>query len=1125
MRGVVSRSVCRGGRPRITPMRLAVLGVALFGLCFPSTAGAEVQTHVFDPVLSLTGGCTTNKLDPVADPGCPTEHAPNPFSQPSGVAVDLHGDIYVANIGNNSGSEGRVDVFDPSGHFITEFKTEPFPETIAVDTQCNVYVKQFEERTLRYTPSSCPPSELTTYGELTWLSGSQGGIAVNSSNDHLFVRRGESISEYSPTGELIDSTIGQGALFTGRSSTIAVYGATGDIYTSTTKTADKQVPSEEEPFVSIVKVFGSGPGHPLKYTIDGSDTPEGGFRADFGKLGLAVDEANGDLYVNDVEGSGFVYQFRLNEAGEYEFISKISHSFQDVAQAIAFDNGPSSPNQGHLFVTSHPQNVGHLFAFEPAPEEAAPIVEGESFSGLSTTEALLEGEVNPNGAATGYRFEYVDEATFQSDVAESGAGHGFDHATRAPVPGAQLPASNAAVPVSEAITGLQPGTKYHFRVFAENAKGIAEGERKGGEEVEHVFATYPPASPGLPDSRAYELVTPPDTNGRLPTATGIGIGDGFETNLVTALGPNGDTNLLYETVGGSLPGTEGTGAINGDVYEAERGPAGWSSSIAEPSGAQSQAPSSGGFSPDHLYSFWNTAGGGVHDNGSLVIGGEETHYTRMPDGSFELIGKGAGGEEDPLARGRRISAGATHLILTSPVQLEPDAPPTPVSRPSPDFGTVYDRGPGGTVRVLSLLPGDITPASAGEIAYQGTSADGSAVAFKVGSTLYERRSGETLIVEEGNPTFTGISGDGGRVFFLKGGNIFAFDAGEGTTIPVGSGGESTVVNISADGSHVYFVSTKRLGGQGKSGKDNLYVWNDGTIAFIGTLEHIDVTGKDEGVSGFLVGGLGLWTQYGPTNMGTNGGPANDPSRTTANGRFLVFQSRAELTGYDSEGHPEIYRYDSNDGSLLCVSCNPTLAPVVSGGKLQSLSASGNQFAPGNSLAPTANLTEDGQVVFFETEDALVAGDVDQTQDVYEWEAEGTDGCTRASGCFSLISSGHSAEANYLYAAGRDGNDVFFRTGDQLLRADQDATPSIYDARVGGGFAETQAPACQGEACRGAVSSPPDLPDIASTGMSDLGARKHCPKGERRVFSRGKSRCVKAHHKGRHRHKHHSRSSQ
>jgi hypothetical protein len=1129
-------------RERRGRMRLCLIGLFLIASAFclapTAAAQAEVQTHEFDPVLSLTGGCGTSTVDPVADPDCPSGgHPPKAFSRPAGVAIDAFGDIYISNWGaNNEGSEGRIDIFDSAGHFITEFipkfAGEPaparFPGGLAVDSEGYLYVLQSkssgDRAVVRYTASSFPPTGTTEYISPTTIDSNLGAgeksVAVDPADNHVYVAEGPRIAEYASAKEgsgLIDDTIGAGSLFNGEG--VAVNGLNGDIYASSTLTGP-QIPSSEEEIITVIKVFGGGEGHPLKETIDGSDTPAGRFLSTIGRVGIALDQSNGDLYVSDILGNGPVYQFRRNEGGKYGFISKVEHSFQYVSSpTVAFDSSASSPNQGYLFVTSHPSGIGHLFAFEPKPEEGPPIVTGEAFSGVGASEALLEAEVNPNGAASNYRVEYVDEATFEQDIAESGPGHGFDHALKAPEPDASLAAGSAAVPVFVPISGLEPATKYHFRVVAENPLGITAGE-------EHVFATYPQSSAGLPDSRSYELVTPPDTNGRLPTATGIGLGDGFESSLTMPNGASGGIDLLFETTGGTLPGSDGSGSFNGDIYRAERGPSGWQTTLAEPTGAQSTAPFSGGFSPDR-YAFWHTGLSG--DRGSLVIEGQTTHYLRNPDGSFELVGRGSLGE-DPRAVGRWITAGAAHVIFTSAVQLEPQAPASGVS-------AVYDRTPYGATHVVSLLPGDLTPPGGpGEAGatYLGSSADGSAVAFKVKGTMYVRLdNAETKEVALGETAFGGLSKDGGRLFYLGlteapkpeeilHGDIFAYDTATGEAKAIGSGGESILVNVSADGSHVYFVSPKVLdeAEEGIVGKDNLYAWDGSTVRFIATVDHLDVTGTHVG-NGSTYGGLGLWALNGLGSVSPINGPGNDPSRTTSDGRFFVFESHADLTGYDSEGRTEVYRYDAVEESLLCLSCNPSLAPARSDARLESLVGTKDQFAPETSVAPTANVSEDGRMVFFETEDALVPGDVDETQDVYEWEAEGAGACQTQGGCLYLISSGHSATSNYLYAVTPDGHDVFFRTGDQLLRADTDATPSIYDARIGGGFPEAQQPPCQAEACRGQASASPALSGAGSAAFvgpgnvkpRNPGARR-CAKGERKIKRRGKTRCVKRHRRSR-----------
>ena len=86
------------------------------------------------------------------------------------------------------------------------------------------------------------------------------------------------------------------------------------------------------------------------------------------------------------------------------------------------------------------------------------------------------------------------------------------------------------------------------------------------------------------------------------------------------------------------------------------------------------------------------------------------------------------------------------------------------------------------------------------------------------------------------------------------------------------------------------------------------------------------------------------------------------------------------------------------------------------------------------------MSDDGSRVFFNAYDALVPGDTNGTQDVYQWELPGTGDCTTANpsyseqngGCVSLISSGQSPQVSEFIDASADGKDVFFTTGSSLL---------------------------------------------------------------------------------------------
>jgi hypothetical protein len=334
-------------------------------------------------------------------------------------------------------------------------------------------------------------------------------------------------------------------------------------------------------------------------------------------------------------------------------------------------------------------------------------------------------------------------------------------------------------------------------------------------------------------------------------------------------------------------------------------------------------------------------------------------------------------------------------------------------------------------------------------------------------------------------------------------------------------GDVTPVNVSGDGTAAYFVSPTVLttapnprGETAIAGEENLYLSNEGELDFVGVLTERDVEGEPGGAE--LVAALGQWVDaVGPGTAELSGRLAIDPSRTTPDGSVLLFESRANLTGYDPEGHAEVYRYDSVNGELDCLSCNPTGAPATGGASLQSFSLVRGDPQPLNPFSLLRNLRADGRRAFFQSEEPLVADDTDGLQDVYEWEDQGVGSCERPGGCIYLISSGHSDRIDYLYGVSDSGDDVFFRSADLLVPADNDETPSIYDARVGGGFPEEPKKECEGEGCHPGVPVPPALPAPAKPALGaddNVKSAKPCPKGKRRVKRGGKARCVKKHRK-------------
>jgi hypothetical protein len=1096
----------------------AVVAFALL-VAAPIAQGAEASRQL-DPVLSLIGGCETPEaLDPIEDPGCPggTHPASGAFAVPMAVTTDFYGNIYVSNFGKlANGSQGRIDIFDPEGLFISELKI-PAPTSVAVDSKGNLYVVQEIESLkpiLRYEPSVYKPED----GEIEYpnvstplpmpgatKSALYTGIAINPENDHLFGNFGtEGVLEY-------DSAEGGNDILRKNAMPIYPYGM-GVAVDASRHLLYATAEEERIEIFDLTETVGS-PGEE-EYKNVGSIGPSAVPANDIGgHLSLAVDEATGHIFMLDGE-ANVVYEFEAD--GTY--VATIEHGFNvSTGAEIGLDNGPFSPNGAlndgdngrYLYVPSGKTGTGHSYAFEESSTRA-PDVKSTDVAGITDNEAELQASVNSGNLATDFTFEYTTEESF---VEEGFAG--------AAVAGAgQLPAGNLDDEAFAAATGLQPGTQYRFRIIATNAEG--------SDELEGNFSTYPQpltdASPCdneelragfsalLPDCRAYELVSPADTNGRAP----LGIGhEGYFTGRQVS--PDGN-KVPFRVEGGSIPGIGGTGSYLGDPYVSSRGADGWSTVYTGPSGAEAATVMPGGTSPDQGYSFFH-----AEREGSLVIDAgalnPSTSYLRYPDGHVALLGVGSI-DTDPEATGFLISGNGSHVIFgtgygatpTTAVQLEPDAAPS---------GTraIYDRTPDGVTHVVSLLPGNSPIAITGEHAgYEGASLDGEGIVFAVGSTLYLRYQNNETYELGTNVEFAGVAEGGNRAFYLEGGRLWRFDALNGERTPFSSG-TVTPVNVSSDGSAAYFISTAKLtaadepnpnGATPKLGKRNLYLSKEGAISFVGTVTDRDVEGQFNGKE--QVDGLGLWADAAASPVA--GAFGIDPSRTTPDGSVLLFQSRAPLAGYNPDGYAEVYLFDSVNGGLRCLSCSPIGAAATADATLQSENREG--FALFFPQAWIENLRADGRRAIFQSMEALVPSDTDGLQDVYEWEGQGVGNCRSSEGCLFLLSSGSSLRNEYLWAVSPSGEDVFFLSSNRLLPADLDETPSIYDARVGGGFSEVSGAECQGEGCRPQLSPAPSLPG-AQTPLHGVGdnfkPRRHkCPQGKPKVKQAGKVRCVKKHKK-------------
>ncbi len=359
-------------------------------------------------------------------------------------------------------------------------------------------------------------------------------------------------------------------------------------------------------------------------------------------------------------------------------------------------------------------------------------------------EATLRGEVDPSGLTTKYHFEYLTEDKYDED------GESFAGAKSTPV--GKLEPTSGFVPVKAPLTGLEEGALYRFRLIAENAVGSDEDEG-AFETLQRMLPQVCPntayrfgLSANLPDCRAYELVTPAQTDGLTPASENDGgtASGSFSNWFTVQRGARAGERLSYFTTG-TLPGFEGNGRLDG--YRAERGAGehpdeGWQSALFSPGYGES-APGITHFALQHgIAPISSTPSGKATRNPKPSPKPCPTASTWTRPAASKCSGRAAlASDLDALSR--YVSAGGAHVIFTSRAHLEEKAPPASTQ-------AIYDRSAGAASadgRIGPARRGLATPESRirkRDATYVGASEDGSAIAFRVGGALYLHRNGVTV---------------------------------------------------------------------------------------------------------------------------------------------------------------------------------------------------------------------------------------------------------------------------------------------------------------------------------------------------------------------------------------------
>jgi hypothetical protein len=236
----------------------------------------------------------------------------------------------------------------------------------------------------------------------------------------------------------------------------------------------------------------------------------------------------------------------------------------EVVPTVPVEVGGLEPNTAYTFCLLGRNEAGETAVGVPVTFtmlSSKPSVSSESFSNVSATGTTINAQVDTGGLPTTITVQYGTTDAYGSTTV-----------------GAMLPAGTTTATTQ--LSGLEPNTEYHFKVLLANGDGSYTGTDKA-------FRTLPANTNELPDSRAYEMVTPPDNDNSDVESPEINPNQSSEESQglpsvdVFQASPDG-SKITFPVL--ELAGAGGS-AGHGDQYLAERASTGgWVQSSIQPVG-------------------------------------------------------------------------------------------------------------------------------------------------------------------------------------------------------------------------------------------------------------------------------------------------------------------------------------------------------------------------------------------------------------------------------------------------------------------------------------------------------------------------------------------------------------
>jgi sugar lactone lactonase YvrE len=187
--------------------------------------------------------------------------------------------------------------------------------------------------------------------------------------------------------------------------------------------------------------------------------------------------------------------------------------------------------------------AGNLEVFAPASEGATWVTGTATAIGVTT--ATLNGTVNPEGHA-------VSVCEFEYGTADS-----YGHSAPCKQSATEIGEGTRPTAVSAELTGLEPGTSYHYRIAGTNTKGPGHGSDQTFSTANAVqgVKTGPPSAVKITEATVEGSIEPDGAEIEYYFEYGTTTASGTKTATATVTGAEGEKKTVTATLTGLSGGT------------------------------------------------------------------------------------------------------------------------------------------------------------------------------------------------------------------------------------------------------------------------------------------------------------------------------------------------------------------------------------------------------------------------------------------------------------------------------------------------------------------------------------------------------------------------------------------